>query len=220
MFEKAIDLDPEFHRAYLGLAWFHVQEIKFQRSDNPRQSLQQADELARHAVELDRPSAWSYMILGQIYIQRRQFRQAVEHYERALALNPSDAFLLMLMAESWCYLGRSNEAIELALKAIRLNPNHPFWYERVLAWTYYSGKKYAEALSVFERMANLSGSHRMLAATYAKLGQVEKARAVAKEFLEDNPQFSIARWAAEEPFENSADLEDYVEALRKSGFPE
>jgi len=220
MFEKAIDLDPEFHRAYLGLAWFHIQEIKFGRSNNPRQSLQQADELARHAVDLDRPSAWSDMMLGQVSMYRRQFKQAVAHYERALALNPSDALLLMLMADSWCYLGRSKEAIELALKAMRLNPNHPYWYERMLAFTYYSGKQYAEALSVLERMANLRGSRRMLAATYAKLGQLEKARAVAKEFLEDNPHFSIARWAAGEPYENPVDLEDYADAMRRSGLPE
>jgi adenylate cyclase len=220
MFEKAIDLDPEFHRAYLGLAWFHIQEIKFGRSDNPRQSLQQADELARHAVDLDQPSAWSHMMLGQICIYRRQSRQAVAHYERALALNPSDALLLMLMADSWCYLGRSKEAIELALKAMRLNPNHPFWYERMLAWTYYSDKKYVEALSVLERVTNLRGARRLLAATYAKLGQLEKARAAAKEFLEDNPHFSIARWAAAEPYENPADLEDYVDGMRGAGLPE
>lgn len=108
----------------------------------------------------------------------------------------------------------------MALKAMRLNPNHPYWYERMLAFTYYSGKQYAEALSVLERMANLRGSRRMLAATYAKLGQLEKARAVAKEFLEDNPHFSIARWAAGEPYENPVDLEDYADAMRRSGLPE
>ena len=108
----------------------------------------------------------------------------------------------------------------MALKAMRLNPNHPYWYERILAWTYYSDKKYVEALSVLERMANLRGTHRLLAATYAKLGQLEQARAVAKEFLEDYPHFSIARWAAAEPYENPADLEDYVDGLRKAGLPE
>jgi adenylate cyclase len=220
MFEKAIDLDPEFHRAYVGLAWYHIQEIKFGRTDDPRQSLQQADALARHAVGLDQPSAWSHMILGQVCIYRRQFKQAVAHYERALALSPSDAFLLMIMADGLPYLGRSKEAIELAIKAMRLNPNHPFWYEGVLAFAYYSDRRYAEALSVLERMDDLRLSPRLLLATYAKLGQVERARAAAKEFLEDNPNFSIARWAAEEPYENPADLEDYVDGMRGAGLPE
>jgi adenylate cyclase len=220
MFEKAIELDPKFQRAYVGLAWFHIQEIKFRRTDNSHQALQLADELARHAVQLDQPSAWSHMILGQICIYRRQFRQAVAHYKRAVALSPSDAFLLMIMADGLPYLGRSKEAIELAIKAMRLNPNHPFWYEGVLAFAYYSDRRYAEALSVLERMDDLRLSPRLLLATYAKLGQVERARAAAKEFLEDNPNFSIARWAAEEPYENPADLEDYVDGMRGAGLPE
>jgi adenylate cyclase len=220
MFEKAIELDPKFQRAYVGLAWFHIQEIKFRRTDNSHQALQLADELARHAVQLDQPSAWSHMILGQICIYRRQFRQAVAHYKRAVALSPSDAFLLMIMADGLPYLGRSKEAIELAIKAMRLNPNHPFWYEGILAFAYYSDRNYEEALSVLEKMDELRLTPRLLAATYAKLGQLEKARAAAKELLEDNPHFSIARWAAEEPYENPADLGDYVDGMRRAGLPE
>jgi adenylate cyclase len=220
MFERAIELDPEFHRAYLGLAWFHIMEVKFGWSDDPRHSLQQANELAQHAVGLDRPSAWSHMILGYICTCSRQFKQAEAYYEQALALNPSDVVLLMFMADTWCYLGRPKEAIEFARKAIRLSTNSPDWHAWNLAFAYYTNQQYQEAQSVLERVANPGDARRLLAATYAKLGQLEKARAVAKEFLEDHPHFSIARWAVAEPYANPADLEDYVEGMRRAGLPE
>lgn len=220
LFEKAIELDPNFQRAYVGLAWFHIQEIKFHRSDNPGKSLQRADEFARYAVDLDQPSAWSHMILGQVSMYRRQFMQAEAHYERAVALNPSDAFLLMVVAEGWGYLSRPKDAIELALKAMRLNPNHPFWYGGILAFSYFMDRKYEEALSVLERMDDLRLSPRLLIATYAKMSQLEKATAAAKEFLEDNPDFSIARWAAAEPYQNPVDLEHYADGLRRAGLPD
>lgn len=220
MFEKAIALDPNFHRAYVGLAWYHVQEIKFHRSANPQHSLQQAYELAQHAVEFDEPNGWSHMILGQVGTYRRQFKRAAAHYERALSLSPSDALVLMVVADGLTYLGRSKEATALALKAIRLNPNHPFWYQGVLAFSYFSDRKYTEALSVLERMDNLRLSPRLAIATYAKSGQFEKAKAAAKEFLKDNPGFSMACWAEEQPYENSDDLDHYLDGLRRADLPE
>ena len=131
MFEQAISLDQTFARAYLGLAWFHIWEVKSGRTNNPGPSLERAFELAARALEIESPNHWnhwSHWILGNIYVWQREPERAVSHYQRAMELNPNDAAMLMDMADNWCYLGDPKHAIELAERAVRLHPEHPDVY--------------------------------------------------------------------------------------------
>ena len=219
MFEKAIKLDPDSPHAYLGLASFHIRMIRQGMSDSAANSLNQVSELTRKALMLAGPSSASHRALGFVCLQKRQFGQAKTHFERALALNPNDAYLLADVANFWCYLGRANEAIEIYNKAMRLNPNYPDWYSRSLAFALFTVRQYDEALQVLEKTFNWQ-SRRLLSATYAQAGRLEQARATAKEYLKANPSFSIKCWAELESYENPADLEHYVQGLRKAGLPE
>ena len=219
MFEKAIELDPEGPDAYLGLASFHIRMIRQGLSDSPANSVNQVSELARKALVLAGPSAASHRALGVVCFQRRQFGQAKTHFERARALSSNDAYLLADVASFWCYLGRAEEAIEILKKAMLLNPNYPDWYSRTLAFALFTTRQYDETLQVLEKTPSPQ-SRRLLSATYAQAGRLEQARAAAKEYLAANPNFSIKRWAELEPYENPADLEDYVQGLRKAGLPE
>ena len=226
MFEKAIELDPGFSRAYLGLAWFHVWEVKGGRTDAPGQSLERAFELARVASNIDRTAQWSnwnhwsHWIAGNIQVWNRDAERAIAHHERALELNPNDTFMLMDISDNCCYLGRAKQAIDLMNDAIRLHPDHPDVYLWVLAFAYFTEGQYEKTLAWLQRMTEPGDSRRLLAATYAKLGRLEEARAAAEEFLKEWPHFSISRWAEYEPYQNPADLENYVDGLRKAGLPE
>ncbi len=219
MFEKAIELDPDGPHAYLGLASFHIRMIRQGYSDSPANSVDQVAELTRKALVLAGPSSTSHRALGFVCLQKRQFGQAKTHFERALALNPNDAYLLADVADFWCYLGRAEEAIEILKKAMRLNPNYPDWYSRSLAFSFFTARRYDEALQALEKTLS-PRSRRLLSATYAQTGRLKEARAAAKEYLEVNPNFSIKRHMELEPYEDPADLEDYVQGLRKAGLPE
>ena len=219
MFEKAIALDPDGPHAYLGLASFHIRMIRQGLSDVPADSLDQVSELTRKALMLAGPSSSSHRALGFVCLQKRQFGQAKTHFERAVALNPNDAYLLADVANFWCHLGRAKEAIEITKKAMRLNPNYPDWYSISLAFALFTETRYDEALLVLEKTL-APQSRRLLSAAYAHAGRLEQASAAAKEYLAVNPHFSINRWAEQEPYEVPADLENYVQGLRKAGLPE
>lgn len=220
MFERAIELDPQFYRAYLGLALFHVWEVKGGRTATPARSLKRANELAEQAVNIYEPNHWSHWghwILGTIYVWAKNPGRAMAHYGRALELSPNDGGMLIGIAENWCYLGRASEAVELAKEAMRLSPNYSDMYRWVLAFAHFTDGQYEDALTWLNRIIEPGDSNRLLAATYAKLERLEEARAAAAQFRAGWPHFSIGDWVQFEPYQNSADLENYADGLRMAG---
>ncbi len=219
MFEKAIELDPDGPDAYLGLASIHMRMIREGLSDSRAYPLNQVSELTRKALMLAGPSSMSHRALGFVCLHKRQFGQAKRHFERALALSPNDANMLVDVANLSCYLGRATEAIEIFKKAMRLNPNYPDWYSWSLGFALFTARQYDEARKVLEKTLNPQ-ARRLLAVTYAQAGRLEEARAAAKEYLAVHPNFSIKHYVELVPYEDPADLEDYLQGLRKAGLPE
>ena len=219
LYEKAIELDPEFARAHSALAFMCTRWTNF-GAENPEGLFAKALELARRAVHLDPSDYRAHWTLGFVYLFKRQQAQAIAEFERANALNPNDAGLMAHMADALTYVGRSEDAVELAKEAVRLNPNCPEFYYQNLAAAYYLLHRYDEALVTLQQIAVPADARRQLAITYAQLGRLEEAHAEANEFLKFYPNFSIKRWAKTEPYTNPADLEHYIDGLRKAGLPD
>jgi adenylate cyclase len=70
------------------------------------------------------------------------------------------------------------------------------------------------------RAPNHQYGHAFLAATYAKLEQLEDARAEAAEVLRVNPQYTIGKQKQVSILKSAEDVEHLVEGLRKAGLPE
>jgi adenylate cyclase len=67
MFERAIDLDPEFAIAYGALGFTHFHEWTFGWSQDP-QSLERAFELAQRTLGLDDSLPLGHHLLGKVYL--------------------------------------------------------------------------------------------------------------------------------------------------------
>ena len=71
-----------------------------------------------------------------------------------------------------------------------------------------------------QQRPNLVGCHRMLAISYAKLGQFEEARVSLDQAKRLQPGLSLA-WAEEyAPYARPEDLKHYIDGLREAGLPE
>jgi adenylate cyclase len=80
---------------------------------------------------------------------------------------------------------------------------------------------YTEALAAYGRIADRpSYYHAYVAACHAELGQMEEARAHAALALETRPEFSIKAWGERLSFKHDADLQRFLDSLRKAGLPE
>src|SRR5262245_48904127 len=85
LFVKALDLDPDYARAYAGLSWTHLQSWQFLWSTD-RESLERARELAERAIALDETLAEGHYLLAQIYVWKKEHDRAIAVAERAVAI--------------------------------------------------------------------------------------------------------------------------------------
>jgi tetratricopeptide (TPR) repeat protein len=227
MAKEVIDLDPKYPDGYIILGWAHWADARFRWSKSPKESLARAEELARKVAELDDSSADPHLMLARIYRMRGQWDEAMAENERAVLIAPHPKNLYQL-ADALRYAGRPEESIALYKKAIRLDPVPPAWVIGQFGGTYFVLGRYEDALDEFKRLLDSSEkgeynpeyAHRLLAATYAMLGQEKEARKHAVEVIRINPKFTLKRYAKTLSYKNQADKDKWIDALRKAGLPD
>lgn len=123
-FEEALDLDPDYVLAWVGLAdaLTLLHEYGYEAA---AQVLPRAEQAARQALDLDPHSAEAHASLGLLHEARRQGPQAIRELQRAVELQPDYAEAHNWL--SWVYqlLGHPNRALESAKRAVELNPLSP-----------------------------------------------------------------------------------------------
>jgi adenylate cyclase len=231
LFEKAVELDPGYARAYSWLGWTHFYDFELGWSDDPDESYARGLSCARRAVEVDQTDAWAHMALAYGYVYGKQYDLCQNHVERASTLNPNDADILSLKGLFLAYLGNPAEGVEASEMARRLNPLAPEWYLWCFGIALYTASRYDDAVSVWREMANPPTEiFACFAAGYAQLGQLDEARARLAEFheraseeLPNYPGDDRAGWRTywfnSFPYKNAADLDRLLDGLRKAGLP-
>jgi adenylate cyclase len=182
-----------------------------------------AIKLARTAIELDPNLPEAYAELGYLIVRKREFDSVRAAAERAIALNSN--FADYRVALVFISLGEPVKALEIAKAQMRLDPFHPHFSPLMAGESYYLLKPYHDALYWLREATGRAPRHTMahawLAATYARLGQIEDARLEAAEVLRINPIYSIngtpKRVLA---FKRAEDAEHLFDGLRQAGLPE
>ncbi|NOT56508.1 MAG: tetratricopeptide repeat protein, partial [Deltaproteobacteria bacterium] len=169
MFEKAIELDPQYAEAYawLGLT-YHAEWIMHWSADP--QTLERALALAQQALALDDTLPIAHSLLSYVYVRKQQYDQAIAEGERAIALNPNNADRYAGQSNVLLYAGRPEEALRAVEQAMRLNPRCPPWYLYHVGLAYRMTGRYAEAIATMKELIsrdpNLIYAHLHLASSY------------------------------------------------------
>jgi adenylate cyclase len=220
MYERAIELDPEFALAYALLGLIHVHEWAYGWSQDPK-SLEQAFELAQRAITLDDSLPIGHHVLGEIYLWEKQHELAIAELEKTTTLDPNYANGYVVLGGILNWAGRPEEAIGLIKKAMRLNPRYRSWYLWELGHAYFLTGRHEEAIETFkkaiDRNPDYMPAYAYLAASYSELGREEEARAEAAEFSRLSPQTSSEAWRQRLPYKDQAVLERLFDSLRKAG---
>jgi adenylate cyclase len=221
LYEKAIELDPDYARAYASLAWTYLVEHSERWAAPEEQPLERGLEFARRGVMVNPASHSNHLALGQLCLTKGLHEEALEALQTAITLNPNDADGYVFLGQALTRVGRQDEAIELIGRVQRLNPAAPRWYTWYLGIAFYLARRYDEAVTALRRGRPLgSMAYRWLAAAYGQLGREQDAKAAAEEYLKLTPDFAIGRHLETLHFRYPEDREHYAEGLRKAGLPD
>jgi adenylate cyclase len=218
MFQRAIELDPRYASAYVGLGNTHLNAYLDGSTEFPGQALEQAHDLAQKALSLDESNAAAHALLGDVYSRWAQYDLAIRELERAIELNPNDWKSYVVRGRVLLWSSRPDEAIRSLETASRFNPNMKTGLV-ALGLAYYLKGRYDESIRTLERgagrMRDTVWSHIVLAAAYAQSGRSEDAARAAATVLRLHPFFEVDSFGT--AFRNPADRASIAEGLHKAG---
>jgi adenylate cyclase len=220
LFVKALDLDPEYARAYVGLSRTHLQSWQLLWSTDP-ESLERARELAERAIALDDSLADGHSLLAQIYVWRKQHDRAIAQAERAIALAPNDADGYETLADVLAWAGRPEDSLKPIRQAMRLNPHYPFFYLWPLGHASYMTGRNEDAVDAFSRIVrqnpNFFPAYAYLAVLYTEMGRDRDAQEAWDKVSRLIPGTSLSNFKVYAPYKRPEDLDRVLTAARKGG---
>ena len=217
-YETALARDDGYARAAAALSRTLNIDWRYSWTADPDNALDKALDYAQRAVELDPTDARGFGELGYVHLYRKEHDAAIESYRRALSLNPNDADMHSDYADAMVHSGENETAIEHLQRAMRLNPYFPDQYLWHLGGAYYNLKRYEDVIETVNKMNNPTEGQRLLAASYAQIGNTDMARMIADKHRAAHPNFSLKHWAKIQPDRLEDDTQLLVEGLKKAGF--
>jgi adenylate cyclase len=222
MFEKAIELDPQYALAYASLATTYITEWLFQKNQDP-QIRERAFALAHKAIALDDSAPGAHEVLGILYLwMDKQHDQAIAEGERSIALGPNCPSCHCDLGLTLIQAGRPADAITFLEKGLQLDPLSRMRGVCLtsLGQAYRMMEQYEEAITALRKALTFNdywNAHLQLAATYSELGREREAQAEVAEVVRTNPQMSLEVLRRMSVQKDLAFQERTIDALRKAG---
>jgi TolB-like protein len=226
LLQRAMILDPSYSPAFSYAAWWHNYRIAQEWSTDIRMDGEESVRLATAAIERDQYDALGLATYGHVMsLIRKSYTSALESLERALIASPNSAISWTLKAATLSYIGDGPSAVRCARKGLELSPidSNIAFIEHILSQAFYVNGEYEKAIEWGERSAKhnnrRSSNLRILAASHVAVGQIARAREVARQQLSVVPDFSLLEWQARTPIEEPM-RRTTVQRLREAGLPD
>jgi len=139
-FEKALKLDPDYSRAYAGLAWAYWNDLTYGFGMSPGDNNEDETtvwELVEKSIAL-RDNALARRLLIRRYVRiegtmlkrldASNYDAAIDMAHMGVQLEPGNAAAMADLATVLVYAGETDAASKYIRQAIERNPNYPLWY--------------------------------------------------------------------------------------------
>jgi TolB-like protein/class 3 adenylate cyclase len=222
LFQRAIDLDPNYADAYAALGFAHYEAVISGWSEFRSEELERAEAFALKALALDPATTRAYRLLAQINLFRKRYDLALAQVDHALEINPSDADNYAARGAILVWAGKAAEALPWLEGALRFDRANGFAAAR-LCMAYYLLGRYPEAVDAGDHALSRNPgrntqmiTHPMMAAAYAEQGRQQEAnreRAISARLW---PLLDARTFA--DQFGTEATQAQMLEGLKKAGF--
>jgi TolB-like protein/Flp pilus assembly protein TadD len=227
MFEKAVEIDPDFARAWAGLAATCASLAIYHGGG--AEAVAAAETASRKAVEFAPDRADSHAVRGMALLASEAFEEAGRAFEKALSINPEHFDALYYFARARVHEGRIEEAAGLFERAAGVNPDD---YEcPLLASSIYEKLGEAERArasarrgleNVERHLEDYPDNHRAYdlgACALVKLGETRKAIEWSEKARALSPNDVGTRYNAACVYAQAGELDRAFECLRGLPIP-
>ena len=154
-FNKAIEQDPKFARAYAGVATVYWLLTSYDDSVDQGEYFEEAEASAKFALEINPDSTEALSALASINSQRGDIQQAAGFFNQIRAIGDTNSNIIAWEATLHTRLGYFEESISPLTEEYRRDPLNEH-----IAWSLadaliYSGKP-AEAIPILEELEHFS----------------------------------------------------------------
>jgi TolB-like protein len=162
LLEEALQLAPQFARAWVFLATMRAEQFRFDDPESDNAQLRaKVVAAAQTALAIDPSLGGVFQVLGALeppglFAQRESF------HRRALALAGADPTVLTHASLFYAEVGFVSRAVELAARAYELDPLYP-WVANWYAATLELGDRYQEARALYEACHRLWPENELIA---------------------------------------------------------
>lgn len=221
LFEKAIELDKGYTSAYAKYGWTYLTEWMMGWTDD-ESYVERALELAIKAISTGDKTGYSYCLLGNAYLWKKQHQKAIDLFKEFKTLDYNQAEAMSDFANILNFCGRPDEAVILAQKALRLDPLIPVHHLFSLGHAQYLLGQYQQAVTTLREALSHNPdffpSRFFLAATYVELGRKTDAQEEAVKFMDKNPDTTLELWRHRMPYKEPTVADRLLKTLQQVGF--
>ncbi|MEM6999731.1 MAG: LuxR C-terminal-related transcriptional regulator [Pseudomonadota bacterium] len=224
LFERAIELAPDFSLAYHGKVRALQLQLFEQWVEDRQAAILAVKECVDVQLRLEPNGHHALMDAGYLHILAGDKKIALEYLQAAADANPSSTATLSMLAQGFGMAGRLDEAIMHLEEILALDPRAPSIarYRTILGMCHTIAGRPEEGLEwsqdAIARDPQAHGAYLAMIAAYVDLDQQNDALDAVKRLLQNNPDFDVsARIAMMRPFCQPELLEHLVDNLRLAG---
>jgi serine/threonine-protein kinase len=189
LFQRAIDEDPDYADAYVGLAvaYLWLEYFGHWVEDD---ALPPASAAVERALELDETLAEAHSANGYLLTIDRLYEEAEQEHLRALELSPGSAYAHNRYGITLLAVGRYEEAVRETRRAVELEPLSVVYRQQMvgnLAWAGHLEEAVTEAGRLLELEPDNGAAYYWLGSAFFEMGEYEDAIAAAERAVEQAP---------------------------------
>jgi TolB-like protein/Flp pilus assembly protein TadD len=195
-YKQAIDLDPSFALAYVGVAEAYNSMAK-DPDVAPKDAVPFAKSAATKALEIDASLAEAHMAFGDaLAIYDWNWPEAERELKKAIELDPNVSYIHLVYSGSYLGpVGRLDEAVAEAQRAVELEPLSLI-NNSVLTSSYIYARQYDKAIEqgrkAYELDREFPLARHWLGMAYIATGRFDEAVAVCREASQDSPSWPLS----------------------------
>jgi len=226
LYQKAIDLDPNFANAHAGIARIAVDvwrnDYTFLWSAAVARKI--AYDAAGQALKLDPKNARALSVLALLQLVDGRDGEAMDSATRAVAAQPSDAEAAGNLALILAQTDRQQDATAEIDRALRLDPTPPPSFRLLAGIVFYMSRDNDKAIALMESarsaLPDAEPVHEYLAAAYASNRARQQASKETQALLQLFPDSNITYYSYLYDYWQADDLQYHLTNLQTAGIPD